>query len=119
MDEQRLLHRLETLERQNRRQRHGLLALALAAGAVLWMAQAPVFPPELRAHRMVLIDEQGDVRLELRATEGAPSITVRDGDGVLVQLTGDRGRGAVRYRNAKGAVRDLAAPPGPRPVTRN
>lgn len=118
MNEQTLADRVTALERQNRRLRGGVVALALAAGATVSMAQVPLSPPEVRAQRVVLVDQQGDVRIELRADLGTPSVMLRDGTGLLVELTGAGRRAAVRYRDEDGAIRDLAAPLGPRPATR-
>jgi len=118
MTEQTLDARLTRLERQNRWLRHGLAAVGLAAGAVLWMAHAPILPSEVRAQRILLVDDRGEIRIELRADDGIPSVALRDADGVLVELTGRGGRGVVRYRDADESMRDLAAPMHLLPATR-
>ena len=118
MTGQTLDARLTRLERQNRRLRHGLVAVGLAVGAVLWMAQASILPSEVRAQRILLVDDRGEIRIELRADHGVPSVALRDADGVLVELTGWEGRGVIRYRDADESMRDLAAPMRLRPATR-
>ena len=118
MSESAVALRLERLERQNRRLRHALLAMGLVVAALVSMAQVNPFPPEIRAQRLVLVDQNGQPRIDLRADGVAPSVTLRDEDGVLVELTAEGDRGIVRYVDELGLVRELTAPPGPRPLTR-
>ena len=118
MIEQSLASRLERLEGQNRRLRRGLAVLALLGGAAIWMAQMPYTPPEVRAQRIVLGNAEGDALIELRGDGGTPSLVLRQDGEVLVELTGLQRRGAIRYRDADGQLRDLAAPMAPRPLSR-
>jgi uncharacterized membrane-anchored protein len=112
-----LEQRLDAIERQKRQLRTVLLILTVAAAATVSMAQVAPFPPELRARRVVLVDDNGAARIELRAGP-APSIILRDGEDVLVELGGEGQRGVVRYLDAQGHTRELTSPMGPRPLSR-
>ena len=56
MELQALAGRVEALERQNRRLRHGLVVIGLAGLAVVGMAQVMPVPDEVRTRRLVLLD---------------------------------------------------------------
>ncbi|HXE81409.1 MAG TPA: hypothetical protein VNK41_11695 [Vicinamibacterales bacterium] len=118
MTEQTLAGRVDRLERQNRTLRRTVAAAALVAGAFVWMAQVPIAPPEVRARRITIVNDNDQAVIELLADGNVPTIAVRDGDDVLVELAGRLGRGVIRYRDQDGVMRDLTAPPGPRPAAR-
>ena len=115
-----LFSRVETLERQNRSLRRGLAALGVVAASVVWMAQTSPIPGELRARRLVLVTETGEVRGELTTTsDGLPVLSLRDQAGdLLIHMTGDGTRAVLSYRDGKGRMHDVAAPMGMRPLTR-
>jgi hypothetical protein len=119
MDLQGLTTRVEDLERQNRRLKRGLVAAGVVALGVAAMAQVVPLPDEVRTRRLVLIDQDGELRAEMASPNGVPVLTLRDAAGnVLVRLTGNGSRGVIQYRDHRGDLQDLAAPPGVRPLTR-
>ena len=119
MSESELIPRVEALERQNRSLRRGMAALTVAAASLVWMAQTSPIPGELRARRLVLVTETGEVRGELTTTSaGLPVLSLRDQAGnVLIRMTGDGTRAVLSYRDDKGEMHDVAAPMGMRPLT--
>ena len=118
MELQALAGRVEALERQNRRLRHGLVVIGLAGLAVVGMAQVMPVPDEVRTRRLVLLDTAGVVRAELTTARENPVLTLRDAQGhLLIELTGLGSRAAIVYRDHRGDLEDLAAPPGVRPLT--
>lgn len=119
MPDREILTRLDALERQNRTLRRWLGACAVLAGSLVWMGQANPFAGEIRARRITLVTDRGEVRAELSEMGGWPTFTLSDASGkVLVRLTGTPQRAVVQYRAAGGELHDLAEPPGTRLLTR-
>ena len=119
MDLQSLTTRVDSLERQNRRLKRSLVAAGVVALSVAGMAQVVPLPDEVRTRRLVLIDQAGELRAEMTTSNGVPVLTLRDAAGaVLVRLSGDGSRAMIQYRDHRGELADLAAPPGVRPLTR-
>jgi hypothetical protein len=77
---QRVIDRLERVERQNRCLVRGGLAFALLCGGVLLMAQKPL-TRNVEAQGFVLKDAAGKVRAELHMTESGPELALYGAQG--------------------------------------
>ena len=118
MTEPSLAHRVELLERQNRRLHRWLTVLAVTAGSLVWMAQIPGRPQEIRSRGFVLVNQKGETRAELTVVGDLPSLTLRNQAGeVLVRVTGNGARAVLELRDFSGDLHDIAAPPRPQLLT--
>ena len=76
--------RSDRLERQNRRLRFGLIAIALGFGAMFLTAAMPSNMQTVTAQKFVLVDANGKVRADLRlSTFGQPYFSLYDASGRL------------------------------------
>lgn len=76
-----IVRRLETLERQNRRLRVVVTALALGVAVVLVTAASPSTPDSVTARKFVLTDENGKTRAALMIDDGQPDLGFYDVSG--------------------------------------
>ena len=98
MTEQSLADRVEALERQNRRLHRWLPALGVAAGSLVWMAQMPAPPREVRSRGFVLVNQNGETRAELTVVRDLPALTLLNQAGeVLFRVTGNGARAVLEF----------------------
>ena len=82
-----LAQRLAQLERHNRRLRHALALVGVAAGALVFMGQAALRPRTVEVETLTLVDRAG----QRRATLAAP------GGGVVLTLYAPEGRWQAQF----------------------
>ena len=88
-----LQHRLEVLERKQRRTQRGLLASVVALGLVVTLGQAAPkkAPKTIRASQFMVVDGKGRTRASLGMSGGGPELV----------LMNSRGRGLFQVRVPK------------------
>jgi len=124
MESVELLHRIERLERSNRKLRRTSIAVA-SAGLLLGLAgmAAPGLCDTLYAERLVLHDPSGSQRIVADAYGGAPTFSVLSKEGRALARIGvaQDGEPYLTFFDAKGAEKGTwkgAIPTQPRPETK-
>ena len=83
-----LNHRIDRLERENRRMKRFGLAVLVVVGLVVSLGQATPPPEVVRAEKFVLVDQNGKQRATLGIENGGPALVLGD----------TRGRGVVQLQ---------------------
>ena len=90
-------HRIERLEKENRRLKRIGGGLAIFLGAVGLMGASTAFCKTVWAERLVLRDSSGRDRLMMDAYSGAPAITMQD----------EKGRSVARFSWERGVAMEV------------
>jgi len=111
LDCRAVLHRLDRLERQNRRLGRAVLVAMAAVGALVFMGvtgpqKGDASAQTIEAQKIILRDSRGKIRASLTASEAGAELALYDADGDLrVQLVNESDASGLKFIDRAGKLR--------------